>query len=96
MGQNSVEPNPASRMPQINVTITNLNAQPQLVHVFDTLRGGTRPVDGSPFSLASGARSLLFAVNADPRGRGVIAYRCQSGIILSGIDATEGANVDIR
>lgn len=83
-------------MPQINVTISNLNAHAQEVHVFDTLKGGTRPVEGSPFSLTSGARSTPFGVNADPRGRGLIAYRCRSGIILSGIEVTVGANVDIR
>ena len=88
--------NPAPRMPQFNVTVANLTGNAQVIHVFDTLTGGTRPVEGSPFSLASGGRSAPFGVNADPRGHGILAYRCQSGILLSGIDVTEGTSVEIR
>jgi hypothetical protein len=83
-------------MPQIKVTIANLTAQPQLVHVFDTLMGGTRPVDGSPFSLAAGARSPVFQVRADVRGRGILAYRSQSGLVRSGIDVSDGGGADVR
>jgi hypothetical protein len=83
-------------MPQIKVTIANLTGQPQLVHVFDTLMGGTRPVDGSPFALAPGARSPAFELRADARRRGILAYRSQSGLVRSGIDVSEGGGADIR
>ena len=83
-------------MPQLKVTVANLTGYAQLVHVFDTLTGGTRPVEGSPFSLANGARSAAFGVNADARGRGILAFRCQSGILRSGIDVADGTGVDIR
>lgn len=83
-------------MPQVKISVVNLTGQPQLVHVFDTLNGGTRPVDGNPFELANGERSTSFAVNADARGHGILAYRSRSGIVRSGIDVTEGAGVEIR
>jgi len=84
------------RMSQLKITVVNLTGQPQLVHVFDTLNGGTRPVEGNPFELANGERSTAFGVNADPRGRGILAYRSRSGLVRSGIDVTDGAGVEIR
>ncbi|VTU32207.1 MULTISPECIES: hypothetical protein [unclassified Variovorax] len=83
-------------MPQVQVTVANLSGHAQTVHVFDTLRGGTRPVTGSPFSLGQGDRSAPFGVNADPRGHGLVAFRCASGVTSSGIEVSEGANIAIR
>jgi hypothetical protein len=83
-------------MPQVKITVVNLTGQPQLVHVFDTLNGGTRPVEGNPFELANGERSTAFGVNADARGRGILAYRSRSGLVRSGIDVADGAGVEIR
>lgn len=83
-------------MPQLKVTVINLTGHAQLVHVFDTLKGGTRPVDGNPFELADGERSTAFAVNADARGRGILAYRSRSGIVCTGIEVTDGTGVEIR
>jgi hypothetical protein len=83
-------------MPQVKVTVVNLTGQAQLVHVFDTLNGGTRPVEGNPFGLLNGKRSAVFEVNADARGRGIIAYRSRSGIVRTGIEVTDGGAVEIR
>ena len=83
-------------MPQLKVTVVNLTGQAQLVHVFDTLNGGTRPVEGNPFELAKGEHSSAFGVNADARGHGVLAYRSRSGIVRTGIDVTDDSAVEIR
>ncbi|MDM0016891.1 hypothetical protein [Variovorax saccharolyticus] len=83
-------------MPQVKVTVINLSGQPQLVHVFDTLNGGTRPVEGNPFELSNGQRSAAFDVNADARGRGILAFRSRSGIVRTGIEVTDGSAVEIR
>lgn len=83
-------------MPQLKVSVVNLTGQAQLVHVFDTLNGGTRPVGGNPFELAKGERSVAFGVNADARGHGMLAYRSRSGIVRTGIDVTDGSAVEIR
>jgi len=83
-------------MQSAHVTVANATGQPQVVHVFDTLRGGTRPVDGSPFSLAVGARSPSFAVRVDPRGHGSLAFRCESRVSATGIEVSDGGTVDIR
>jgi hypothetical protein len=83
-------------MPSLHITISNATGQEQVVHVFDTLQGGTRPVDGSPFSLAKGARSPSFAVRSDARGRGIVAFRCDSRVLATGIEVGDGASVDIR
>lgn len=79
----------------MNISIANRTGRAQLVHVFDTLTGGTRPVEGSPFELANGARSEAFAVKAGPSGHGLIAYRCQSGWTKLGVDVTNGNCVEI-
>lgn len=83
-------------MPQLNITVINLTGKAQLVHVFDTVKGGTRPVDGNPFELADGERSTVFGVNADARGRGLLAYRSRSGIVCTGIEVADGTAVEIR
>lgn len=83
-------------MPKVKVTIVNLSGHAQLVHVFDTLNGGTRPVDGNPFELTNGERSPVFSVNADPRGHGILAFRSRSGIVRTGIDVADGASIEVR
>ena len=83
-------------MPQVKVTVVNLSGQPQLLHVFDTLNGGTRPVEGNPFELSKGERSTAFDVNADARGRGVLAYRSRSGIVRTGLEVIDGSTIEIR
>lgn len=83
-------------MPQIQVTIVNLTGHAQIVHVFDTFHGGTRPVDGNPFELVKGERSTSFGVNADARGSGQLAYRSRSGMVRTGIEVSEGTSVEIR
>ncbi len=83
-------------MSSLHITISNLSGAPQVVHVFDTLQGGTRPVEGSPFELAVAGRSPRFDVRSDARGHGVIAYRCESRITATGIDVVDGAAVELR
>ncbi|MDM0114067.1 hypothetical protein QTI66_18075 [Variovorax sp. J22R133] len=80
----------------LNITVANLTPNAQTVHVFDTIKGGTRPIEASPFSLASGERSPPFAVRSDRNGKGLVAFRCQSGIFLAGIEVTEGMCVNVR
>jgi hypothetical protein len=83
-------------MASIHLTISNQSGAPQVVHVFDTLQGGTRPVEGSPFSLAIAARSQSFDVRADACGHGLVAYRSESRLIATGIDVVDGAAVELR
>jgi len=80
----------------LTITVANLSPIPQTVHVFDTLMGGTRPIEESPFSLATGEHSAPFSVRADDRGKGSVAFRCRSGIFLAGIEVTEGMCVNVR
>jgi hypothetical protein len=82
-------------MPSLKISVVNLSDRNQTAHVFDTLTGGTRPVEGSPFDLRPGERSAPFAVKADNAGRGIVAFRCASGLTQSNIGVVEGNEVPL-
>jgi hypothetical protein len=86
-------------MPSINVTIQNGTPSDYNVTVWDEWLNGHRVIANS-IALASGDVGGPFVINANNQNHGTIGYSCVAaggvgGPTLSGIDVTDGTQVQI-